>query len=318
MSALNPVYDYLHTKTLGDLTSAQDVATIAADASVQEAVEMQAAKHITSLPVMKEGGCIGQVDGLDIVSFIVAAAPKEEDVEAGDEARMEMFHRVITAQQVQHILDFSGRDTYIPLDTHQPVTMALQLMADGTHRVPVVAEDGSVVAVLSQSAVLRHLVGAGSDDAAENHLVRAGLGAFSEQTLGALGLNTTDDLVTISNSETVFSALKKIKEASVSSLAVVDAEGKLIADLSATTLRGLVLDRFPLLLQSVGDFLTAHKPDAVAPMTATAETSFADACTTMASNGIHRLWCVNESGAPIGVFSTTDACRTIAHTTFTV
>ncbi|KNC47987.1 CBS domain-containing protein [Thecamonas trahens ATCC 50062] len=315
-STINPVYEYLHTLTVGDVN--RDLTMVVADASddINEVVTSMASHGITSLPVVKDGACVGHVDSLDIVSHIVAAAPSEAEMAADEADRIEMFRRAIRMLAVEHIMDASGRDPYVPLHKHQPITTALSLFALGIHRCPVVSEDGTVVSLLSQSDILAHLTGIASDDSI-NHLERGHLGQFAEQELAALGLDHTDNLVVVAESDSVWSALKRLQANNVTAVAVTDASGKLVADLSATTLRGLVFDSYPLLLDSIHNFLATHVKNPSPPVVCSASTSFGQACQDMASAHVHRLWCVDAAGTPVGVFSATDAMRTIANVAFT-
>ena len=110
----------------------------------------------------------------------------------------------------------------------------------------------------------------------------------------------------------------------VSAVAITDAEGTLVANLSASdirvstirihkpTLQGFDATHFGELVEPCSTYLTKKYGKITPPITCEKKNSFESVVTRLAQNRIHRMWIVDEKGCPTGVISLTDVMKKIA------
>lgn len=97
-----------------------------------------------------------------------------------------------------------------------------------------------------------------------------------------------------------------MRSGGVSAVALVNAEGKLTGNFSATDLKGLYDETMPSLLDTAQDYLEKFSPSSLKPTCIRAETTVADAVKTMVEDKVHRLWVIDADFKPVGVVSMTD------------
>ena len=132
------------------------------------------------------------------------------------------------------------------------------------------------------------------------------------QTLSSTQLSETKkQLVCVESSMSALAALRSLYLHQVSAVAVVDTNGRLVANLSASDLRGVNFSNLEMLLGSVFEFLEAEKrtPNqlksdqlkSVEPGSVVGEVGV-----SMMEHMIHHLWVVDDDDHPIGVVSMSD------------
>jgi|ERR1711915_87202 len=310
MQGQNPVYTALHGISLQELFPAEPkvVESLNSGSSVEEAVKLLGSKGILSAPVTEEssGECIGIVDMLDIVSFVVSVAPDPIALSEDELGSLEICGRAMAFESVKKVMNASKRNPYVPVFESNPVTMATGLFADGVHRTPILDEELKIVHTVSQSDIVRHLAGT---------LHMGKLKVIGEKPVRELGLGQ-QGVVSIGMDETVLCALQKLKDHGISALAVVSEEGKLEGNFSASDLKGLYREHFPSLLLSVGDYLEKHSPKSLKPVCVQPETTFLDLCKEFGESHVHRLWVLGEDFKPSGVISLTDVMKVVQDYTY--
>lgn len=100
-------------------------------------------------------------------------------------------------------------------------------------------------------------------------------------------------------------------------LPIVDADGRLVANLSATDIRYLDFVSLPAVLKTVSgnvvEFLGASRSGRpVAPLCVRRTDSFSTAVMVLVSASLHRVYIVDDDCRPVGVFTLTDALRAFA------
>jgi CBS domain-containing protein len=251
--------------------------------------------------VFKDGAVLGYVDMLDIVSFIVKVSPDEWCISHDCLRSLDIAGRAIALETISEIINASGRDPYVPVYENDPVTEAINHFARGIHRIVVVDRNGIVKHSLSQSDLAKLL---------SEELKKSPSKHISEKSIKDLGLGSYTPL-TISETDTVLNALKKINENSVSALAIVHKSGKLGGNFSATDLVGLYRNHLPDLLIPLNDYLAKYSEKSLSPITIRSETTLLEAVQVMAESHIHRVWVIDDDFQPIGVLSLTDVARFI-------
>jgi len=173
----------------------------------------------------------------------------------------------------------------------------------GIHRAPIFETglDGreKLVGLVSQSDIIRYLARHPSDWEKTGSL-----------TLEDLKLGTTSP-ITMSHKSLAVHGFFSMYHHKVSAVAVT-MDGKLLANLSASDLRGLVYSGMETLLYAVPAFLWCNRPVARHPMTCKPKTRLATVITRLGLFNLHRLWITDESEAPQGIVSLTDLMKTIA------
>lgn len=192
--------------------------------------------------------------------------------------------------------DLSKRNPYNPVDQRAPVTSAIDMMVNWrVHRVPVVDTSGELITIVTQSHVAR--------------LIYKWLARFeqlADSTVEQLKLGFAD-VITVREDEEAIAAFRLIHEHGVSAVGVVNAEGRLVGNVSASDLKAIGYDGKLLarLFVPVSEFVKETRPEGVGAITVAPRTSFGQVLDKLVSNHIHRVYVVDESqgGKPIGVIS---------------
>jgi len=217
----------------------------------------------------------------------------------------ELIHRGVEfgSTPVIDVMNKSKVDKWCPLEDGT-LFQLVEVFARGIHRAPIISSPGHIDGILSQSDVLSML----DKPLRDETLLDEYLGS---KTLADLGLARSEGIMTMSVTAQAILAFWVIYFNRVSAIAVVDQDGKLLGNLSASDIRGIGSStlRFSSLLLPIGEFLQLEGPDASkAAVTCIATTTFGEAVSLLAKNKIHRLWVV-ENDKPVGLVSLTDIMK---------
>jgi len=270
-------------------------------------------KHnITSLPVRdtKTKRFVGIVDVLDLATFAITKFSTVQTQAYEAYQQMESFAKT----KVKYLLDLSGRNKWTTLNERRPFSELVKALSDRhTHRVGIVNDRNEVVGLVSQSAVVRYF-----------YAIRKSL----DEGLKAVLAEKVEDwyhihqqkLYAISYNDHVYDAFRKIWELQVSGLAVVDENGHLVANISASDIKRTRY--YPIIGQMVKDlykpikeFLRIPEPgkpfkkkDHVPFFVHKGET-MEKALEIIVENNIHRVFVVDNHRKPIAVISLCDILR---------
>lgn len=114
-------------------------------------------------------------------------------------------------------------------------------------------------------------------------------------------------VITVEESAKAIEGYKLMDANKLESIAVVNAEGKLIGQLSASDLRGLAKDLFSSLDKRISEFI--HKAAKIA--TCSPDAKIKDVIKQLAAGSLHRLWIVDKEHHPIGVVSLGDVMKAL-------
>ncbi|ELR20973.1 CBS domain containing protein [Acanthamoeba castellanii str. Neff] len=226
---------------------------------------------ITAVPILdlENRKYLGMVSALDLAAYVASLFPATE-------ALPEQLPNI----ELKSIVNFSKMSPFLPqsLDTSLPALM--QIFSSGVHRLPLQDDKGNVCGLVSQTDVLRFFV------AHLNELLGTDLrGSNSLPTIDALGLTKSKrQIEKISTEDSVSQVIDHLYK--VSALALVDADGKLVGDLSADSLRTL------------SDYLQ-FGPNAL----------FDEVIGSILDAGKHRAWVVDAEGRPQAMITLTDIIR---------
>lgn len=306
-----PVMALLEQTTVNQMLPQREVITVNEDTPLKEAMTLLASKRILSMPVVHKTthDVLGFVDVMDILSYMIRTVSEGKTM---TEAQWSSWARDIAALQargqsfsqtpVQDIIAMSRVDPYFPVYGQGTVLQAIEHFAAGVHRAAVFS-NLRLANIISQSDVLAFLT---------KNLTGPSLGMLAGKTLEELRVGTPS-VISMSTTAQAIHAVFLMFFNKVSAVAITDEQGKLVANLSASELRGVGPDHLDWLLLPINDFLkkiseTVEKKLSF-PLTCHTDTKIEDAINMMGTYRVHRIWIVDFSGVPIGVVSLTDIMR---------
>jgi len=272
------------------------IITVTADTTIGSVFKTLVENKILSAPVFntKTHKWVGFVDMVDLVhhALNVLNIPKTE-LDNAD------FDQLLSSDKFANepcgsIVDLSKRNPYLPVDQRAPVTQAIEMMIKWrVHRVPVVDASGELLTIVTQSHVTRLIY---------KWIARFEQLADSSVEQLKLGYG---DVITVRQDEEAIAAFRSIHEHGVSAVGVVDGDGKLVGNVSASDLKVIGYDGklFSRLFVPVSDFVKETRPEGVGAICVTPRASFGQVLDKLVSNRVHRVYVVDENGKPIGVIS---------------
>ena len=187
-------------------------------------------------------------------------------------------------------------------------------------RLPVVDENGKLVGILSQSRLVRFLgqhvkqFDFGSLTIKQTNLgVQCAFSPFSSiSTLLPLSDRACRKVIAVSAKDKVATALAEIKSRKVSAVAVVDDNGVLVGNFSATDLKALGYEDDIATIAGLDplskfvDKVKASAPDDEYPIAVEKTATTASVIKKFASAGVHRIYVVDAMRKPVGIVSLVD------------
>jgi len=219
-------------------------------------------------------------DVQDLVALSLAILDKEK--ESGKE---DFF--ALTAGKV---INFSKSDVLFPMSGELSLYHLVEEFTRGIHRIPVMGENGEIINIVSQSSVVKFVA---------SHSVHIG-----HRTLDSLSLSHKK-LVCLKSTQTAIEGYKLLNEKQVEAIPIVDEDGKIVGNLSASDLRGLSHDLFTKIRLPVMEFISKQKE----VLTCKPNWTLKSVVEKLAETGVHRLWIIDDNKKPIGVVSLTDCIK---------
>jgi len=269
--------------------------TVNATQPIRVAMKLLEEKKVRSLPVYDSLGktYLGSVNVLDIVGFIASQAPKEDTFK---NKWKELFDK-----SVKELLDFYKTEPFLPMFENYSLKLAVKALSGMVHAIPIShSKTGLLSNILSQSDVNKFIDQNGCDKF---------LG--KEASISAKELKLVagaDKLYKVHSDAIVSEVLPILYEKKVSGVAVVNSEGKIVGNFSASDLAKLNLENFAGIYGPVFKFLQLEKQE-LSCLPAHAKLS--EFVHLLATRKVHRVWIVDEVHKPIGLVSLTDVMRHI-------
>jgi 5'-AMP-activated protein kinase regulatory gamma subunit len=306
-AAHNAAWKALHSVTLDSLASRHTVVSLLDNQTVEDAVKTLSENRILSAPVKnhKTGEVIGLLDMLDLVSFVLKVAPTPADMKT-DPAALDTAARALALEQVGNVVNASGRDPLVPVFDHDPATHALDLFAKRVHRVVVYNAQNEFTGIVSQSTIVHFMA---------DKLHVGELKNLGEKTLQELGLGG-EVPTTVKTTDSVLRTIHLLEHNAVSAAALVEKDGKLAGNFSASVLRGLYADKWPSFLERVDEFLQRHSPDSLVPLCVYRSATFQTAVQELTKNKVHQIYVIDNDYKPVGILTLTDVIRVFKDASF--
>jgi len=240
---------------------------------------------------------VGFIDILDILTNSI------KDLRNPDPVNLEKLlkkNAIFEGVTVSSISGASDRNPFFSFDQNAPLKVAVDLMVQKKlHRFAVVDGANKVVTVVTQSQILK--------------LIHKNLPIFKtaiHKTIGELNLGIRK-VEKVLDSQIVVDAFKIIIDKKVSGIAVVDAQGNLIGDVTATDLQRIKSDSLHKFWLSVNEYLDLSH--STGPACVVATTTVEELVKKIIESKLHRVYIVNDKKEPIGVISLIDIIEYFSH-----
>lgn len=249
---------------------------------------------------------IGLVDYLDLVAFTVRIF-QETNIDHNWFALLESEERFAT-QRVSSISDISHKNPFCPIMEDEPLEFALKLLVHkGVHRVPLMSkkEPSRMIAILTQASILRFLAKHPHEFA-----------DYAKKTVRELDIGSSP-VITVPSDLITIHAFSLMHEKQISGLGIVDAEGRLVGNISARDLKYATADIsiFTRLHLPVGEFIKTIRQSVVEdvqPAISVSETSTIEyVIARLVTNKLHRIYVTTIDLKPIRVISLRDILKAL-------
>jgi CBS-domain-containing membrane protein len=313
-SATIPLVALLEQMTVNQLVGDKQVITVQEDAQLKDVINLLASHRILSVPVTCKDSrdVLGFVDVMDILTFIVRIVSRGHNIQeaqwsawANDISTLKAKGEEFGHTPVRDIMAASRTDLYFPVYGQGTVMQAMEHFAAGLHRAAVFNKTNKVLTnIITQSDVVQLLI---------KNLTGPSLGVLGGKTIEELQLGTSASVICMSTTAQAIHAVYLMFFHKVSAVAITDENGRLVANFSASELRGIGHEHFDWLLLPINDFLqrisTASGTKLSFPLTCRRDTKIEDAINMLGTYRVHRLWIVDDQGKPEGVIALTDVMR---------
>lgn len=288
--------DFLAHVQAGDLIN-DDFKLICMDSEDNIAEALQGLKEhgIVSAPVWdrKRKGFLGFVDVLDIVCLILDKLPVDEIRPGKNAIRLN-----ISQLRIKDATNISQHNPWCPVYIGKPLLSMMDMFSGGSiHRVPISDEQGTIVSIISQAKVVEFLSG-----------IIPTFGNAANKTVAACFVTKRVECTHLE--DRVIDAFSKIKQLRLSGLAVVDNEGVLVGNISASDMKSVVVDNlYADLREPVSVLMKRSAEEFEHPFRALycySNDTLQQVLLTFATEQIHRLYIVNEGRQLLGVITLSD------------
>jgi len=297
------------------------------DILVSDALRRMSRYNISSVPVTKsrkDNTILGFVDMLDFLAFLCKLIGKEmpkegENIEISEDDLENMKNRTEEFKNtpIRDLCNLSGRNPFHTMHGEESLSDAVEEYLKGVHRIAITDDDGDIVGVISQWTIANYLSTVPSDDKIWIPTIREPVGESKYRIT---------NVVTINKNKTALDGFLMMHSKKLSSLAVVDENGVLCGNLSASDLKGfqLFFKDFSDLTLPLSDFLGTirrkqGRPDNFA-VAVKPNVLVKDIIDMFNEEIVHRVYIVDNGYKPVGVFSLTDLMKGLivdTHTTAT-
>jgi len=291
-----PAFELLQSTILSDLqTLNQDLIMVDSESNVGDALNLLAKYHISAAPVFdrKHQTIIGAISTLDVVVWVVRTYAI-----AKNECENQQY---ITFDRTRLSTEFNapvgramtwGLDPFWGIPGYESADWAISNFFKWRfHRLPVVDNDNHVTGIVSQSDIVRFL-----------HNNSKHLSNMMKRTLRELGLEF-GGVVSVNVREPLIKAFSCISDTQYTGIAIVDDQGRLVSNISASDLKGITDENFPQLNESLSNFISS--PNKIPPIKCTPDSTLGELIQKLVENRIHRVYIVDDDDTLLNVVTLT-------------
>lgn len=282
-----------------------DLIQVPSNSTVIEVLRILGKYNISAVPVvdMNTNQVLGGIDLIDILCF-AAAKMSETLPELVNIESSEFAH-----QTVKEILNFSGRNAWNDLSYKAPITEVLEILSKpDIHRVAVTNEQIDTIGLITQYGLIKFI-----------HKNKDKYPEALKKTVSDIWGEKHQEVQSINISSFVMEALKIMRFKSVSGLAIVDDDGRLVGNISAGDLKNIITSTLEGLREDLhsqiqtfkniptdGDKRVLANLPRFDPITVTTHSTLEYILQLIVSHHIHRVYVVDTDKKPIRVISLCD------------
>lgn len=268
--------------------------------TLSKALKLLFEHQILSVPVLNERSrkFISFVDVIDIcctaLNYLEKGGKEGVDLDA--------IQAHFEKSPITQVSNASNRDPYKPVEDSASLKIALGIMEHHrVHRVPVIDSDGELITLLTQTAVMSFC---------EPYISTLPVASkkLSELEIGRR------ELISVTKNQRVRDALRLMRDKRVSGIAIVEKDGIVIGNISASDLKHLGYTKenlFKNITITLEQFMkeTPKNPLIPGPICVTLNTTVEELWFKLVNTRVHRVYVVDEKGKGIGVISLTDCLK---------
>jgi len=239
-------------------------------------------------------GVLGFVDVLDIMTFLLDALAAES-MEFSEQSfrNIQWQGKAFAQESCGSLINRSKRNEMKTVDLDTSLMTVSKMFSSEIHRVGVIHND-RLVNILSQSDIIRFLATRGVYIGSQMEK------PISEEGLEPLGVaSVLDNLPTID-------VIRFMRDKMLSGVAVVDHQGRLVANFSGSDLLGLNENNFAALTLGVKEYLFRMYGYPKSPVYVKQNDKVETVLLKMVVHQVHRVYIVDDSMKAIGVITMTD------------
>jgi len=302
-----PFQQNLLQATVGDLIKNKPALVwVYVNSTVKDAIKLLNEKNVLAVAVLDIAfNFVGFVDVLDLAGFALQSFQSDPNRDASTPLTY-ASHKFFDTE-VNEVLNFSRVDLPSTIGIQETAAVLLRQFTDPNiprlHRVAVIGADGKPVNVITQSDLVNMSAG------------YANAFSSSGKTLAELGLDRAHPHIVARLDEPFFTVLQTLYNNRVSGLAIVNEEGQLTGNISASDLRGLTEASFEHFHESVFQFLsrgTVTQLEHKANVSCESNSTFAEALVKVATRKVHRIYVTDSYDHPYGVVVLSDFLALVA------
>jgi len=239
--------DLIHEKTVKDLLSQKnrELITLKDHFTLGKALEILEVNDILSAPVINaKKEFVGFVDVLDIAGYTLDAWNKLQSETLGTPQKRDYSRQEFFEATLQDLVNYSGVDPSVFVHDDDPIAHLLAMfckhkLRSRLHRVAILNGSNQLINVISQTDLIRFA-----------HLY---LDVFPDVQLSDVEMFHPPIMVRVDSP--FYSVLEILYRNKISGLALVDEQGRICGNFSASDLRGLTRKSFSYFTGSVLQFL---------------------------------------------------------------
>jgi 5'-AMP-activated protein kinase regulatory gamma subunit len=236
---------------------------------------------------------MGFFDIEDFMSYLFNLLVQEKDVDLVCTFR----------KQKIEVLAHKGRmpPAWVPVCERDSLYRLCQIFSTGVHRVPVTNLKGNLIGVVSQTDIIRILL---------QH-PRLLPGDMANKLVGELDtIRKPDFILGVNDHSKAWVAMYKMLRRDLTSVPVLDEDGKLVTALTINHLKGLRSGDFHLLLSTVPKFIQKISPAGWTQVEKCLPSApFSEVLQKLYDHSTHRVWVVEQDDKLVGLLTLTDILK---------
>jgi len=288
--------DFLNSVKIASIKiNEAELITLKPDDTVETSLKKLAMHAISSAPVF-DGNfqkIMGSISILDLAVWVVRTFAIAKGDKTYDYAKLDDSFNTTVRQLTQ-----TGFEPFWPINENESLaTLISSYFKWRIHRAPVTA-DKKIVGHISQSDAVAFL--------AQN---RKYIDSMANKTLKDLSLES-GPVLSILKGKPLIDAFTNIVETRFSGLAIIDEQGKLVNNISASDLKGVTKDTFWKLELPIEQILGERQK--LPPLTCKPQDTLGDVIQKLVDCRVHRIYVVDSSNHPTNVITLTTILKVFA------